>query len=383
MIKSFSNKIKGDKIIWFMTALLCLLSIPVIYSSIGSNEDFIKPLFKQSLLVVVSLTAVYVFHRIPVGRYRQLSIPFLAGSVILLIITPFVGEEIRGATRVISLFGITFNPADFAKIGIILYLAKIMESEELSTFKEFVWKILAPVAVVFLLILWSSTSAALLFLIIVMIILFIGEVKMAFLLKTLMIATVFVGLYFVDGATTHLLPRSETAMNRMKYFLNDDDADGNDNKGEAQIDYSKMAIASGGITGKGPGRSTQRYVLSQAYSDFIYAIIVEEYGLAGGVIILAIYLALLFRAVVIARSCTRVFSMLIVLGFVLSIVFQAMLNMCVAVGLAPVTGQPLPLVSLGGSSLLTICISLGIVLAVSRASDERKIVEKNNIVQEG
>ncbi|MDR3180595.1 MAG: FtsW/RodA/SpoVE family cell cycle protein [Prevotellaceae bacterium] len=377
MIKSFSQKIKGDKIIWLMIAFLCFSSIPLIYSSIASQKDFMSPLLKQSGLVLISFAAVYFFHRIPVGWYRRLSIPFLIGSVILLILTPFIGVKLHGAIRVISVFGFTFNPADLAKIGIILYLAKIMESEELSTFKEFAWKILAPVAIVFFLILWGSTSAALLFLIVVLIVLFVGEIKTAFLLRAAVIATVAIGLYFADGAVTQVLPRSETALNRVKSFFESDDNDKNEIRKDEQIDYSQMAIATGGILGKGPGHSTQRYVLSQAYSDFIYAIILEEYGIVGGVAILAAYLILLFRAVVIAQSCTRVFSMLIVLGFVLSIVFQAMLNMCVAVGLTPVTGQPLPLVSLGGSSLLAISISLGIVLAVSRASDERNIIEKN------
>ena len=382
MIKSFSKKIKGDKVIWLMIALLCLLSILAIYSSVGSKEAFIMPLLKQSALVLASFAAIYLSHRIPIGWYRQLAIPFLTVNVVLLIITPFIGEEIRGATRAISLFGITFNTDDFAKIGVILYLAKVMESEALSSFKEFAWKILAPVAVVFLLILWSSTSAALLLSMVVLLILFVGEIKPAFLLRTVIIAVAVVGLYFADGATTQLLPRSGTALNRIADFMGADDAaDGNKNRKDEQIDYSEMAIATGGIVGKGPGRSTQRYVLSQAYSDFIYAVVIEEYGLVGGTGVLVVYLVLLFRAVVIARSCTRVFSMLIVLGFVLSVVFQAMLNMCVAVGLTPVTGQPLPLVSLGGSSLLSISFSLGIVLAVSRATEERKIIEKDKTEQ--
>jgi cell division protein FtsW len=240
------------------------------------------------------------------------------------------------------------------------------------------------VAVVLVLILWNSTSAGLLLLLLVMIMFFVGEVKTAFWFKSAAIAVVFVGLYFADGATVHLLPRSTTAVNRVKDFFGTDEVanDRNVSKKVEQIDYSKMAIASGGFFGKGPGHSTQRYVLSQAYSDFIYAIIIEEYGLLGSVLILAFYFVMLFRAVVIARSCTRVFPVLVVLGVMLSIIFQAMLNMCVAVGLVPVTGQPLPLVSLGGSSLLTISISLGIVLAVSRSTEERKIVEKNKTEQE-
>jgi cell division protein FtsW len=379
MEKSPSQKIKGDKVIWVVIGLLYLSSILAIYSSVGSKGAFMMPLIKQIVLVLVSVAAIYVSHRIPIGWYRRLAIPTLVISAILLVLIQLVGEQTRGATRVFSLFGFTFNPTDLAKIGIILYLAKVMESEELSTFKEFVWKILVPVAAIVFLILLGSTSAALLILSAMLIVLVVGEIKTAFLLKSAVIATVFVGLYFADGATTTILPRSKTAVSRMTNFLSPKN---NVNDKSDQLDYSKMAIATGGVIGKGPGHSTQRYVLSQAYSDFIYAIIVEEYGFAGGAFILAIYLVLLFRAVVIARSCTRVFPMLIVLGLVLSVVFQAMLNMCVAVGIAPVTGQPLPLVSLGGSALLTLSISLGIVLAVSRATEERNIIEKNTVEQE-
>jgi cell division protein FtsW len=382
MMKDSSYKIKGDKIIWAVILFLCLCSILAIYSSVASRDAFMNPLAKQSGLVFFSLGVIFLTHRIPIGLYRRLAIPALAVGVVLLVITPFVGESVRGATRAIYILGFTFHPADFAKIGIILYLAKIIESEELGSFKEFAWKVLAPAAVVFFLVLLSSTSAALLFLFMVIIMLFIGEIKKAFLLRTLLFATVFMGLYFADGATTTILPRSETALNRVKAFFGTDaDGDTDRNKKDDQLDYSQMAIATGGVAGKGPGHSTQRYILSQAYSDFIYAIIIEEYGLVGGAVILISYLILLFRAVVIARSCTRVFPMLIVLGFILSIVCQAMLNMCVAVGLTPVTGQPLPLVSLGGSSLVAISISLGIVLAVSRAAEERKMVERKEVVE--
>jgi cell division protein FtsW len=378
MTKPSSQKIKGDKVIWVMIGLLYLSSILAIYSSVGSKGAFMMPLLKQSVLVLVSLAAIYVSHRIPIGWYRRLAVPALAVCIILLILVQFVGKQEHGATRVFALLGYTFNPTDLAKIGIILYLAKVMESEALDTFKEFAWKILVPAAIVFLLVLLGSTSAALLILTAVMIVLLVGEIKAAFLLKSAMIAIVFFGLYFVDGATTNVLPRSKTAVSRITNFLSS--KDNADDKND-QLDYSKMAIATGGITGKGPGHSSQRYVLSQSSSDFIYAIIIEEYGLAGGAFILITYLILLFRAVVIARSCTRVFPMLITLGLVLSIVFQAMLNMCVAVGIVPVTGQPLPIVSLGGSSLITISISLGIVLAVSRATEERKIIEKNTVEQ--
>jgi cell division protein FtsW len=317
--------------------------------------------------VVLCFAAIYIVHLIPVNLYRRLAFPLFGVSVVLLALTPLVGEEIHGAKRAIPLLGFTLHTADVARIGIILYLAKIIESEALSTYKEVVLKILLPVAIVFLLILLGSTSAALLFLTTVLLVLFVSEIRMAHLFKTIIMIIIAVSLYFADGATTRILPRSETALNRFSEYLGISSAADGDalHREDKQLDYSKMAIASGGLLGKGPGNSTQRHILPEAYSDFIYAIIIEEYGLVGGFVVFFLYLILLFRVVWLAMSCTQVFSMIAASGFVLAIVCQAILNMCVAVGLTPVTGQPLPLVSHGGSSLLTTSISLGIVLSIS------------------
>ncbi|MDR3236477.1 MAG: FtsW/RodA/SpoVE family cell cycle protein [Prevotellaceae bacterium] len=365
--------IKGDKVIWAVVLLLCIVSTLAIYSSSASltlkGGYFTTYFFKQIGMIIGSFIVIYLMHLVPIGWYRRIAFPALILSAVLLIATLLWGKSVHGARR--ELFGII--TADFAKIGLILYLAMTMEKEKFHTFKNFALKILLPSAVIFILIIIGSTSAALLLLMTVALILFISGTNTRHLLKSAAIAVVILGLYVTDGYTTKVFPRSDTAVERLRKFFSDEDAVKERN---TQADYAQIAVATGGIVGKGPGNSTQRYILSQAYSDYIYAIIVEEYGLVGGGGLILLYLILLYRAIIISRSCTRFFSILTVLGLVLSIVCQAILNMCVAVGLLPVTGQPLPLVSLGGSSLLAFSISLGIVLSVSRATDERIKSEK-------
>jgi cell division protein FtsW len=368
--------IKGDKVIWAVVLLLSIASVLAIYSSSASltlkGGSFTTYLLKQLGMIVGSFVVIYLMHRVPIGWYRRMAFLALILSAVLLIATLLWGKSVHGARR--ELFGII--TADFAKIGLILYLAMTMEKGKFHTFKNFALKILLPSAVILILIIIGSTSAALLLLMTVALILIISGTNTRHLLKSFAITVVILGLYFADGYTTKVFPRSNTAVERLKKFFPDEDAVKERN---TQADYAQMAVATGGIFGKGPGNSTQRYILSQAYSDYIYAIIIEEYGLVGGGFLILLYLILLYRAIIISRSCTRFFSILTVLGLVLSIVCQATLNMFVAVGLFPVTGQPLPLVSLGGSSLLAFSISLGIVLSVSRATDERIKSEKLNM----
>jgi cell division protein FtsW len=380
---SLFKNIKGDKTIWAIILLLSLVSVLAIYSSTGSlafkrGDSTTLYLLKQVSFVIVGFVIIYLAHIVPLGWYRRLAFPVLLLSILLLVITLLFGVTLNESSRWLRLpiIGFTFQPADIAKIGLILYLAKTMESENLDTFKQFALRILLPVGVVFFLIMWSGTSTALLLLLTVMVILFIGEIKIGHLLKTATIGVVAIGMVVGIGLTTDWFPRVATAVNRVVTFMDKEDG-GEDN---FQAMQSKIAIASGGVIGKGPGNSTQRHILPHPYSDFIYAIIVEEYGWVGGAFVMILYFVLLYRAIIIARSCTRIFPMLVVLGFVLSIVFQAMLNMGVAVGLFPVTGQTLPLVSLGGSSMLTLSVSLGIVLCVSRATEERNIPEKKGEV---
>ncbi len=364
--------------IWTIIILLSLVSILAIYSSTSAlafkrGDSTSIYLLKQVVFVGAGFVLIYLAHIVRIGWYRRLATFALGLSVFLLLLTMVIGVSLNDAGRWlrIPIIGFTFQPADIARIALILYMAKVMESESMDNFKDFMLKLMLPVGVIFLLVLWSGTSTALLLILTVFVLMFVGGIKIKHLLKVGAMAVVLVGIVVALGLTTNLFPRVTTAIHRVETFVNHNAAE--EGEDTFQSDQSKIAVATGGISGKGPGNSTQRYVLPHPYSDFIYAIIIEEYGMIGGVLVMFLYWILLFRAIVIARSCTRVFPQIVVLGLVLAIVFQAMLNMGVAVGIFPVTGQTLPLVSLGGSSLLTQSIALGIVLSVSRATEERNI----------
>ncbi|MDR0295525.1 MAG: FtsW/RodA/SpoVE family cell cycle protein [Prevotellaceae bacterium] len=378
MYASLLKNIKGDKTIWGVVLFLFLFSLLVIYSSTNAlaaarGTTATSYLIKQFAYVFIAFVVMYLMHIIPIGWYRSLSIPALAITVLLILATFFFGVKLNDGTRWFPLpFGLTFQPSDIARIAIILYTAKVMEIYDLSSFRDFAKKLLLPVGVIFLLIIWSSTSTALLLAFTLAVLLFVGGIKISHLLKTAGILVVSLAFILLIGKTTNWFPRVETATNRVTTFFSKSGT----NKGDVfQITQSKIAVAKGGW-GVGPGNSNQRLILPHPYSDFIYAIIIEEYGVAGGVAVILLYLILLFRAIVIARSCTRVFPMIMVLGLVFMITFQAMVNMGVAVGILPVTGQPLPLLSQGGSSLITFCMALGMVLAVSRAAEERDMKQQ-------
>lgn len=381
---AFWNSIKGDKVVWRIVLILSVMSILVIYSSTPNlvakrNLNIFYYLLEQSVYVGISLFIVYVFHNIPVGFYRKVAFLALIFSVLLLLITMVFPAQIstdRQAYRWIKvpLIGLNLQTSDIAKIGLIVYLAKIIEDNRLETFKQFAIKILLPVGVVCLMILYGNFSTAALIGITSLCIMYIGGVKMRFLGYTLGLIAVGLVLVMAIGLTfPKVFPRITTAVSRVTTFVSDKDDTSGDNY---QSEQAKIAVASGGIVGRGPGNSMQRYVLPEAYSDFVYAIVAEEYGLAGALVFLMMYLWLLFRAVVIAKKCTRKFPMIVVIGLTLLIVFQAMINMGVSVGVFPVTGQTLPLVSKGGTSMVFMSVAFGIILAISRAADEKKMEDK-------
>jgi cell division protein FtsW len=322
---------------------------------------------------------------------------FFIGSIGLLLLTyiPKFAVYINGAPRAVNLFGFSFHYAELIKLSVILYIAKIIEENNLDTFKKYLLRILLPVGVVcILLIQRKCTSSALLIGFIAFCVLFVAKIRAAYLWKTALIALcaliAIISLVYVTHDTKwEIFPRVHTMVEeRVKPFFgkifNSDmtaTVSATRNKDEDfQSQQSRIAVASGGIIPKGPGNSTQRYILPNAYDDYVFAIIVEEYGIIGAFLVLLIYLNLFFRVVVIARSCTRQFSMIAVLGLMMIIVFQAMLHIAVTVGIVPPTGQTLPFVSLGGSSLIVTGIAFGIILSISRAVEERNM--PNTIAEE-
>ena len=369
--KSFWNTLRGDRGIWVIILLLSLISLAAVYSSSSSlafreGKTAFSFLMKQLRFVVLGLSMLYVCHLIPLGWYRKLAVFGLFASVILLILTPFVGMTLNDGTRWLNILGFSFQPAEMAKIALILYIAKAVEDRTFTEFKEFCLYLMLPISVVCLLILWGSVSAGLLLGGTIFMILLIASIPLRHLAK---MAGIFAGgglIVVLLAFATPLFPRIETAASRLTSFVDDE------NKDNFQANHAKIAIASGDILGKGPGNSTQRYILPHPYSDFIYATIVEEYGLAGGLGVLLLFLWFFYRCYLIAKACTRNFSSLLAIGLGMLIVFQALLHMGVNVGLLPVTGQTLPLVSLGGTSFIIISAAFGMILSVSRTVEKEK-----------
>lgn len=378
--ESLISKLNGDKVIWTIVFLLSLISIALIYSSSSSlaykekttNFSF---LVKQIQFVLMGLVALYGCYKIPLGWYRGLANIGLVVSIILLALTPIIGVEINGAKRWIDLGFTTFQPTELAKITIVLYLARTLEIYSMDTFKKFFIRIIIPVGITCILILMGSVSAALFVGMICLMILVIAGIKWDYIFKAGGIACgalLVIIVLHLFGVT--LFSRLDTALSRITKFVSETETTAEmtpeEKQKEAdktyQADMAKVAISSVGIMGKGPGKSTQRYFLPHPYSDYIFTIIIEEYGLAGGIGIILLYLWFLFRCIVLVKNCTKVFPALTVAGLGLLITVQATLHILVNVGYLPVTGHTLPLLSLGGTSLIILSCAFGIILSVSQ-----------------
>lgn len=383
MEKSILSRLNGDKVIWTVVFLLSLISIALIYSSSSSLAYKEKTtnfafLIKQIQFVFMGLVALYICYKIPLGWYRGLANITLLASIVLLALTPVIGVEINGAKRWINLGFTTFQPTEMAKIAIVLYLARALEVSRLETFKEFLIRIVAPVGITCILILIGSVSAALFVGMISLMMLVIAGVKWNYIFKAGGIAggaLLVIVLLHMAGLT--LFTRLDTALSRITKFVSDteisEELSAEERQKEAdktyQADMAKVAISSVGIIGKGPGKSTQRYFLPHPYSDYIFTIIIEEYGMAGGIGVILLYLWFLFRCIILVKNCTKVFTALTVAGLGLLITVQATLHILVNVGYLPVTGHTLPLLSLGGTSLVILSCAFGIILSVSRTID--------------
>ena len=371
-------RLKGDKVIWIIVFLLSLISIAAVYSSSSSFAFMHKTgtfdiLLRQMRFVIFGLTALYICYKIPIGWYRRLAYPGMLVSLALLALTAFAGVNINDAERSFEIMGLRFQPSEIAKIAVILYLAKVLEDFRFDDFKEFLIWIIAPVGIALVLIFNGSASSALLIGIVVFVMLIVAEIKWSHILKAAGIAASALTLLILLNLAFGLFPRVETATSRLStYFTDHDEESLTPEQKQAiadktfQADMAEIAIASGGVLGKGPGKSTQRNLLPHPYSDYIYAIIVEEWGLIGGFFVLMFYVWFFTRCVMLIRSCTRIFSTALVTGLGILITTQALVHIMVNVGLLPVTGHTLPLISLGGTSFIIMSGAFGIILSVSR-----------------
>jgi cell division protein FtsW len=369
--------LKGDRVIWAIVFLLSLLSVLVVYSSVvtlahkykqGNAEVF---LFKHSFLIICGIAIMYFIHKIRYTLFSKVAQIGMFLIVPLLLFTLLKGVSAGDASRWIAIpgLGLTFQSSDVAKIILLIFVARTLtlKQNQLDDFKSLFKYILLPVGFICLLILPANFSTAALLFVNCLFLMFVGRVKFKFItyiLGACIVFAVFLGLIIYQFPD--LISRGATWKARIENFSS------GDSKNNYQSDQAKIAIATGGIIGKGPGNSTQRAFLPQASSDFIYAIIIEEYGLITGFGLIFLYMILLFRGIRILRNSEKPFGGLVAIGLSFSLVFQALINMAVAVNLFPVTGQPLPLVSMGGTSVWFTCISIGIILSISRVNDEKE-----------
>ncbi|MFW5707366.1 MAG: FtsW/RodA/SpoVE family cell cycle protein [Bacteroidota bacterium] len=383
-MKTILAKLQGDKVIWFVVAALSLISLLAVYSSTGTlayrfqsgNTEYY--LIKHFVILVLGLLLMFVAHKIKYTYYSRLSQLALFLAVPLLLLTFLMGTSINEANRWLTLpvINITFQSSDFAKLALIMYVARMLtkKQEQIKDFRNAFLPVVLPVLIVCGLILPANLSTAMILFATTVVLMFIGRISMKYIFAMISIGVVFLSIFLIFLLNSPQTGRLYTWKGRIERFIDRENAD------TYQSDQAKIAIATGGVTGKMPGNSVQRNFLPQAYSDFIYAIIIEEYGLIGGFIVLMLYMILLFRGVRIAHRSPGTFGAFLAAGLTFSLVFQAMINMAVTVDLLPVTGQPLPLLSMGGTSLWFTSLAIGIILSVSRKVEETQQQEGGNHV---
>jgi cell division protein FtsW len=393
-IKGLTHKTKGDKVIWAAVFLLVLVSLLVVYSATGSlaykmykgNTEVY--LFKQVAFIAIGFCIIYFAHRVNYTIYSRLAKVLFLLSIPLLLYTLFFGVTLNEGSRWIKLpiINMTMQTSDLARLGLFMFLARLLSRKQnkIKDFKKGFLPVIIPIGITCMLIAPANLSTALLLGASCMVLLFIGRVSAKHLLLTIGTALIPVLFLIMAAVVKHkssdeseataapvvkekssrLTARVTTWVSRVENFIyGGKDAD-NDNM--YQTNQAKIAIAKGGFFGAGPGNSEQRNFLPQAYNDFIYAIIMEEYGLMGGAFIIFIYLVFLYRSIRLFKRCPYAFGAFLALGLSFTLVIQAMANMAVNVNLFPVTGVTLPLVSMGGSSFLFTCLAIGIILSVAR-----------------
>lgn len=378
MQQVFKN-IKGDRLIWAIVTLLAILSFLPVYSAAsnlaykgGGTNTFVF-FVKHFVFLLSGFLIIYGAHKIPYRYFKGLSLIMIPVVLVLLAITIMQGTTVGGATasRWIKIGGVSFQTSAFAAVVLMVYVARYLSKmkDKIITLKSSLLPLWTPVFLVLALILPSNFSTAAIIFTMVLILVFVGGYPLKYLAIILGTGIVALTLFVMVARMTAgpLKVKINTWENRIKNYWN-----GEDTEADYQIEKAKIAIASGQIYGVGPGKSIQKNFLPQISSDFIFAIIIEEYGLIGGFFIMLLYLWLLFRVVIVAQKADTIFGKLLVLGVGLPIIFQALINMAVAVELFPVTGQTLPLISSGGTSIWMTCLAIGIILSVSARREELK-----------
>lgn len=381
----FKN-IKGDRLIWAIAALLAIFSFLPVYSAasnlayVSGNGNTFGIFIKHFMHLFLGFVIMYGVHKIPYRYFRGLSMIMVPVVFILLVVTMLQGTTIQGANASrwirIPFVGMSFQTSTLAAVVLMVYVARYLSKvkDKKVAFKHTVLPLWAPVFMILILILPANFSTAAILFSMVIVLAFLGGYPLRYLGAIIGMGLVALTLFVLAAkAFPDVMPnRIDTWISRVENFMNGEDAEE-----DYQIENAKIAIASGGISGVGPGKSIQKNILPQSSSDFIYAIIIEEYGIIGGLILMLLYLWLLFRIVIVAQKADSNFGKLLAIGVGLPIIFQALINMAVAVELFPVTGQTLPLISSGGTSIWMTCLAIGIILSVSAKRQEIK--EQENI----
>lgn len=367
---------KGDRTIWLIVVILMVLSLLAVYSSTGTLAykyqagDTEYYLIRHFSILVLGMVVIYVCHLLKYTVYARFSKIGILLAVPLLVLTLMMGSNINEASRWLTLpiINLSFQTSDFAKVALILYIARVLSKKQdnIKDFKDAFIPVMLPVLIVCGLILPANFSTAAVLFTTSLVIMFIGRISLKYIGGLIAVAIVGFALLLGLAKLVGYEGRISTWSARIERFAKGDSEE------NYQVEQAKIAVATGGLLGKGPGNSTQRNFLPHPYSDFIFAIIVEEYGLMGGVIVVFLYLMLFYRAIMIVNRTGRAFAALVTIGSAFSLVFQALINMAVAVSLFPVTGQPLPMLSMGGTSIWFTSFALGVILSVSGEPEFQK-----------
>ena len=413
--KTLSNIFKGDKVIWMIFFFLCIISVVEVFSASSGltykSGSYMSPLVKHLGILMMGIFCMVITLNIKCKYFKILTPFMLIISFFTLIWVFIAGQSTNGAQRWVSLIGIQFQPSEIAKGTLVLATAQILsalQTDHGANKNAFKFILIVCAFIVPLIGLENLSTAALLCLVILLMMV-IGRVPMRQLGKLLgvtlaFILAVFAGVMLLgtdrgnvnsnkkmteqveqgkkeEGMLAKVFHRADTWKSRIDKFTSSEEVAPSevDLDKDAQVAHANIAIASSNVVGKGPGNSVERDFLSQAFSDFIYAIIIEELGVEGAVGVAVLYIMLLFRTGRIASRCENNFPALLAMGLALLLVTQALFNMCVAVGLAPVTGQPLPLVSKGGTSTMINCIYVGVILSVSRSAKKKGEPEQGKV----
>lgn len=373
----FTKHLGGDRVIWMIILILSVVSLLSVYSATGTlaykyhHGDTTHYLFRHFNLLFIGFLVLFVTHKINYIWYKRIARFLIYVTIPLLLYTLLKGASLNEASRWIVLpgTGLSFQTSDLAKFSLIIFIARHLtdNQDNIKDFKTGFQPIFLWISVVVGLIFLANFSTAAMLFLISMIMLFVGRVKLRYLASVFALGFAMLVIGYFSAPLLSEYGRVGTWANRIERFLGDDEND----EGNFQAEQSQIAIVKGGFIGKGPGNSEQRNFLPHPYSDFIFAIIVEEYGIGGAILLIFLYLLLFYRIGLIVRKSTSSFGSYLAIGIGLTLIVQAFINMGVAVGIFPVTGQTLPLVSMGGTSILFTSASLGILLSISRNALEK------------